>query len=284
MLCFLNVYCIFFKKDKSAIPLLVFSLVSFGISALAPGNAYRAASVTSTNPIKAILLSFYFAFDKVLVWMTPFQFIVLLVLAFLLYPTYQNTKFQFKHPFVVLFFFFCIFAAEFTPTLYSTSDLGAGRLWNIMYISYLLFAVFSMYYVIGSIRRKLIDKKVISKKTYGNMLSLLKEYRAILFLVIGGLLFVNFYLGRENMATYQTFVLLKNGDAKKYDMEYKERIKILENDKIKKVEFKELSVYPYPIFYCEFSEDEDSWLNEPITKIYHKDSVKLVKKKVKEEK
>jgi len=279
LLAFLNLYLVFIKKDKSALALFGVSIISFGISALAPGNSHRAASTTGMNPIKAIILSFYFALNKIFVWMSPLTFICLLLLTLSLYPTYKNSKLSFKYPYIVLLLIYCIFSAEFTPTLFSTSNIGEGRLWNIMYISYLIFVVIAMYYTIGALRKLLIRRKIVSPEAYKNLRNLIKDYSAIIFIILFGVISINAYLDRESTATIQTLRPLTNGDAEKYDKEYKERVKILENDNIKEVEFKELSVYPYPIFYCEFSEDETSWLNEPIAEIYHKDYVKLVKKK-----
>lgn len=282
LLFFLNIYLIFYKKDKSAIPLLLISLISLGISAIAPGNAIRAAAVTGMNPIKAIFLSFYYSLHKIFTWMTPLNFIVLLVLTLLLFPTYKNSRLSFKYPLIVLIFIYCIFSAEFTPTLYSAANIGEGRLWNIMYISYLIFVVIGIYYIIGFIRKQLIEKNIFSKNSSKNIISLVEEYGAWIFLITLGLITINTYIDRESMATQQTYRLLKSNEAKIYDKEYKERVKILEDNSIKKVKFKSLSVYPYPIFYCEFSEDETSWLNKPIAKIYNKDYVKLVKKETKE--
>lgn len=283
LLCFLNIYLIFAKKDKSAISLFIISILSLGISAVAPGNAMRAALVVGMNPIKAVLKSFIYGIIKIFEWMTPTNFIVLTLLSVLLYPTYKNSKISFKYPLIVLVLIYCVFSAEFTPTLYSASNIGEGRLWNIMYISYLIFCIMAIYYIIGFIRARIIEEKIVNKNSYLGIVKLLKQYSFITLILVGGVISINCFYHRGEITSYQTLRILKNGEAKQYDKEYKERIKLLEDKNIKNVEFKELSAYPYPIFYCEFSEDPKNWLNKPIQKIYHKKSVKLVKEPEKEQ-
>ena len=77
------------------------------------------------------------------------------------------------------------------------------------------------------------------------------------------------------MTSYNTYRILRNGEAKTYSEEYKKRISILNDEKIKDVTFEKLSNYPYPIFYTDYSTDADSWLNEPVTKIFNKNFVKV---------
>ncbi|MGN1330327.1 MAG: DUF6056 family protein [Clostridia bacterium] len=277
ILCFINIYLIFKKKDKSAILLLLISLLTFGISAVAPGNAIRAARLEGMSSVKAIILSFYYALYNAFMWMTPLNFIILFMLTILLFQTYKNERLKFKYPIIVVFFIFCVFSAEFTPTLYSQSSLGAGRLWNIMYISYLIFFVMSMYYLVGYIREKLIEKNVFKEDSFEKIYELLKEHSLIIFILAFGIIFVHVYINRMDVTTYQTYQIIENGYAKKYDEECKSRIKILEDDSIKQVEFKALTVCPRPIFHCEFSDDPESWLNTPVAKIYNKEYIKVVK-------
>lgn len=278
ILFFLNAYLIFVKKDKNALPLFILSIVSLGISAIAPGNAVREAASNGMNPIKAIILSFVYAFNKMFEWMNPLNFIVICILVVLLYPTYKNIKFRFKYPVLFILFMYCIFSAEFTPTLYSQSGLGGGRLWNIMYISYLLFLVMSFYYLIGFIRNKLIENKVFNKNAGEITLKIIKQYSAIIFISVFGILLTNLFLYKYNLSSYQSYKIIKNGEAEQYDKEWKERMKVLKDKSIKNVEFEELSVYPSPIVYSEFSENKESWLNLPAAQIYDKNYIKLIKR------
>lgn len=276
LLFFLNIYLIFAKKNKSAIPLFILSILSLGISALAPGNAIRASSLTGMNPVEAILNSFIYSIIKIFEWMTPTKFVVIFLLSILLYPTYKKIKINFKYPLIFIALIYCIFSAEFTPTLYSASNIGEGRLWNIMYISYLLFCIMVIYYVIGFIRARIIEDKIKDKNVCIKIIELIKKYNFFIIIIIVGFISISCYFNRGEITSYNTYIILKNGEAKQYDEEYKERLKLLEDNNIENVEFKRLSVYPYPIVFSEFSRNPKSWLNVPIQKIYNKKSVRII--------
>lgn len=209
--------------------------------------------------------------------MTPLNFEVLLLVTLMLFQTYKNAKIKFNHPIIVALFAFCIFSAEFTPTLYAQSSIGEGRMHNIMYISYLIFSLITLYYIIGSIRNKLISTGIFSKDADKLAMDLIKNNLVLIVIVISGTMILSIFINRAEMTSYSTNQILKNGMAQKYDEECKERIKILENKDIKEVEFKELTVHPYPIFNNEFDPWIESWKNLPAAKIYNKDYIVLVK-------
>ncbi len=277
ILFFLNLILLINKKDKNAITLFIVSLVGLGISAIAPGNAVRAASSISMNPIKAIIYSFIYAMEKIFTWINPLNISIICLLVGLLYPTYQKINYKFKHPLLFILILYGIFSAEFTPTLYSQSSLGAGRLWNIMYISLMLLLCITLYYIIGFIRNSLIEKKVLDKKSENIIAQMVKKNRITIFLLFVIIIAINMVININYLTSYQTYKILRNGEAKQYDKEWKKRMNILYNDKIKDVEFKSLSVYPSPIVYEDFSEDETSWLNTPAAEIYDKNYIKIIK-------
>lgn len=277
ILFLLNIFLIVKYKNKGALPLLILAIISLGISAIAPGNAARAAGSIGMNPIKAILLSFYYAVEKLFSWINPLNLSIICLLVGILSSTYKRVNYKFSHPILFVTFAYCIFAAEFTPTLFAQSGLGEGRLWNIMYISMLLLIGISMYYVIGYLRNKLINQKVVAKEFDQSISKFIKTSSITIFIIFIAIILPNLILLKNNLTSYQTFKILYNGQAKQYDEEYNERLKILHNKKIKNVEFKEFSNYPVPIFYSEFSEDKNSWLNTPAAEIYNKNYIKLVK-------
>lgn len=256
--------------------LFIISILSLGISALAPGNAIRASSLTGMNPVEAIWNSFIYSIIKIFEWMTPTKFVVIFLLSILLYPTYKKSKINFKYPLIFITLIYCVFSAEFTPTLYSASNIGEGRLWNIMYISYLLFCIMVIYYVIGFIRARIIEDKIKDKNVCIKIIELIKKYSFFIIIIIVGFISISCYFNRVEITSYNTYRILKNGEAKQYDEEYKERLKLLEDNNIENVEFKRLSVYPYPIVFAEFSKDPKSWRNVPIQEIYNKKSVRII--------
>ncbi len=280
VLFILTFVLVIFKKDKSSVSPLVFSLLGLGISALAPGNAKRAAAVVGMNPIKAIILSFSNAYMFIFQWIKPISIICLIIIALLLIPYIKNIKFKFRGILPVIILSYCIFSAEFTPTLYSTSSIGEGRLWNIMYISLLLFILFNIFYFIGYVLNKMKEKKIINniEKTLNFYISGKSIFAIASLILVGSLM----YFDKYSMTSYITYDILQNGQAQTYDQEYRERQKILENESIKKVEFEKYTYMPYPIFYVDYTSDKDHWLNTPVAEIYNKEYV-IVKEKLEEE-
>ena len=277
ILLLLNIYLIS-KKQKSGILLLVLSIVSLLISAAAPGNSVRALNNQGMSAIKAIVYSFYYAFTHANKWMNPMGFVIVLLILAILSKSYRSIKINFKYPMICFAIAVCIFAAEFTPTLYAASNIGEGRLWNIMYISYYLLVLFVLYYFIGNIRQKVLGEKILARDYWNGIISLFQKNCIMIMVFLTALILCIIYQNRTSYTTYHTMRILINGEAKTYDQECKERLKILEDKEIKKVEFKPLTYYPYPIVYTEIEEDETNWKNVDMSRVYDKEFIKLVKK------
>jgi len=280
ILTFLNIYLIIKRKDKSALIYLGLAVLGFGISAIAPGNKTRQAGVTGMNPIKAIIFSFTNCVSYMNKWISPINVSIITLILIALYPTYRKINKKFNYPLIVILFMYCILSAEFTPTLYSMSFAGPGRLLNIIYYSFLFFMIISGYYLIGYIRNVLLSNKVIVKGSYEAFVKYIKENSFVFAMLIIITISLVGYLYRHNLTSYQTLALIKNGEAKVYKKEWNERYKILKDNSIKDVEFKPLTYQPYPIFYVDLTDDKDHWLNEPITKIYNKNYIIVVDREV----
>lgn len=270
LLAFLNIYLILKKKDKSALPYLGFSILTFGFSAFAPGNKFRQKQLTGMSPLKAILLSFTSSLSFMLEWINPLNILILILIIIFLYPTYEKLNSKFSYPLIVILFMYCILSSEFTPTLYSMSTTGPGRLLNIIYFSFLFFIVISLYYLVGYIRNILKERKILSKNSYNELIKYINEHSCILLVIILIILLGAVYLERHTLTSYETATLIARNEIRTYKREWKERYKILRDDSIKEVEFNELTYHPYPIFYTDLTDKKDHWLNYPMADIYNK--------------
>lgn len=283
ILALLNIYLIIKKKDKSALPYLAFSIISFGISALAPGNKVRQNNLPKMNPFKAILLSFPASIDFMKVCISPLNTLILILIVIALYPTYQKINKKFSHPLIIIILMYCILSAEFTPVLYTMSaSVGPGRLLNIIYFSCLFFVGISIYYLTGYIRSLLKERKILSKNSYSELIKYINEKS---FLLLGSILIIFIvlvYPQRQYLTSYETTKLIMRNEIKTYKKEWKERYKILRDESVKEIKFKKLTYHPYPIFYTDLTNDKKHWLNRPIAEIYHKKSVIVVEPEEKE--
>lgn len=276
ILAFLNLYLIIKRKDKSALMFLLFSILGLAISVCAPGNASRQSMVVGMNPIKAILFSFTTALSKIIEWSSPLNIgIIILIIAFL-YPTYDMINEKFSHPLLFVIIIYCIFSAMFTPTLYSISDIGPDRLLNIIYFSLLLFQTISIYYLIGYLRRQLIENKILCEDSSKKLIKFVQKNSFVILFIATTVIAILIFFSAKKLTSFQTARIIKNNEITTYREEWLDRYKVLKNKSIRNVEFKELTYYPNPIFYTDFTKDKNDWLNQSVCEIYDKDSVVII--------
>ena len=151
------------------------------------------------------------------------------------------------------------------------SNIGEGRLRNIIHYSYYLILLFNLMYYINWFKCSIIDKKCES--------SLSKRFSInnnVPILILGILLFVNTFSNKETFISYKAYNSLKSGEASIYYNEYLERLeKYLSDDK--NITVKEHTVKPYLLFFSDITEDSTHWQNLSVERFYHKDSVVLIK-------
>ncbi len=269
LLVLLNIYLLLKKKDKRCIPLLVVSVVFLLISAMAPGNSVRAAVVTGMSPIKAIMSSFIYGAKYIGEWTSLLNMSFIIMITTILINT-SKTNFKYKYPILVTLLTYCIFSATLTPTLYASSNLGEGRLTNIIYYEYFVCMIFVLYYVIKS-----INNKLIKNKKYKKVINILKSNKKIIYLILIIIISINVYYNKETITSYKIYSEFKSGAIKEYDEKYKERIKILNDKNQKKIVFEKFDKIPFTIYYSDVSTNNDDWRNVPLRKIYNKDKIVL---------
>ena len=196
-------------------------------------------------------------------------FSILIIL--LVSDSYKKINFKFKYPILFAFVSYCIFSALFTPTLYATANLGEGRLTNIIYYNYFWFMIINIYYMVGWIRNKLLNKKMLNEK------NLIKDKNIIILFTSAICMFAILFTFKST-SFYVTTKSIVNDEAKIYDNECKQRIKILENKNIKNVEFAPFSVYPKALFFSDITTNPSDFRNTSLKQVYKKDNVILVVK------
>lgn len=133
-----------------------FFLVIFMVNVLSPGNGIRQTStgISRMSAMSSILLSLKEAGTYCLVNLEA----PCIVLALLLIPIFINIvnrrKYRFPFPFLVLFFSFCLFAAQFTPNIYALGITGAGRVQNLYRFNFYLLLYGNELYWVGWLRRR----------------------------------------------------------------------------------------------------------------------------------
>lgn len=160
------------KKNRRLILMLSLMLVAFGagmaISVAAPGNAVRQADVlasgyTPSGPVRAVVLSLALGGAMAIGWFDIACVVIIAFVALFVGPALRKTEWQFRYPLLVVAFLFCVFASQFTPSVYAATSPGPYRLRNVAYFVYLLLVAVSAAYVTGWAQRKFASEDVRPK-------------------------------------------------------------------------------------------------------------------------
>ena len=251
-------------------------LAGFLLNVLAPGNQARltSADMEGSSAVMAILLSlkeaaFYVAGNTIF---------PCVIMALLLLPLFVSIvgKRSYKYPFPLLVTVFSlgIFAAQFTPTLYTLGITGAGRIQNLYRWTFYIWLYGNELYWVGWLCRKrlIFSGSAEDAQTGGGCL--LGGW------ILGGALLVfSLYVWAGNTLTSLNAVYsLRYRQAQTYYAEYQERLSVLKDDSVKEVYFEPYTYHPYLLFFGDITSDPNDWVNRAMSSYYGKDSVTLTGK------
>lgn len=271
------VLCILAKKGKTTHKILFLTSVwalSFFINIISPGNIQRQREfVNHPGMIRSILRSFYYCLDFVWNQWTNWTTLlfVLLLLPFLLKSVRQyKGTFCFPYPLLVPVYSFCILSSMFTPSVYAEGLPGTGRIYNIIYLTWLLLIVANIIYLYGWYFKK-----------YGSAWKLDEKDTVtfhIFFTMASFCCFTLIAITEPDFFTSTSALRsLLNGEAKGYRIQQEERLRILTDDTIQDVKLKEFMNKPYLLFYNDIDYSADSWWNIRASKYYNKTRISLIK-------
>ncbi|MEG0640028.1 MAG: hypothetical protein RR824_08295 [Clostridia bacterium] len=204
-------------------------LVCFAFSAVAPGNAVRAATLTGgMGAPKAILEAFYFGMALMGNWFSLPLLVVWALVAWQLAETLHASPFRFNHPVWITVLALCLFCAQLAPTLYTGNYIGDGRTVNTYFYTFVLMSCALVLYWVGWGLRRTEDKPRFAAIGTAKRDGL----RIGAFLVAATLFIVGCVsyhpegsqsYGPQNMAGGAALRSLLNGEAARYDAAMDER-------------------------------------------------------------
>ncbi len=254
------------KKALGGIAVVIFYGVCFYQSIIAPGNVVRAASYQAMKPFDAILLSFKTAIRLERGWTNRFYILILLLLLPMLWNMARKSKFNFIFfPFVWIFSF-CVVAASFTPTLYSTGGTLIGRAVNVSKILFLIMGVINLWAFCGFVNRLLCKKN--------------KDFRIpqspiyiVMIMALVGIVILKDPNPAGNYTTYGAyFYLIHTDEAKQYNAEYQARRELIDNGG-DDIVLPEYQVTPEYLFFEDITDNPEDWRNIQMANWYHKASI-----------
>ncbi len=264
-----------------------FFLLGFVLNVAAPGNWVRAEISSGMNPIKAVLVSFYYGLEYCISEWSGWP-VLLLVIALipLFWQMSAKTEFKFPYPIVVVLFGYCLVSAMMTPPLFAVGNTEAARLKAVTFAMYILVLTFCVGYVVGWSRKKIESKGLLEEgkdvagvvgtdnvtdNKFGANGLLCLVTCLLVFALASGITVVpdNHYFTWSSAVTD-----LANGSAKAYGEARKARLAIYESGDMD-VEVEKLPAEPKLIYFSDIKPDPKDWENGGLCRYYGINSVRV---------
>lgn len=248
-------------------------LAGFLLNVLAPGNQARLSTtgMEGNSAGMAILLSL----KEAAFYVTGNAILPCVVLGALFLPLFadivKKRDYRYPFPLLVTIVSFGVFAAQFTPTIYTLGITGAGRVLNLYRWTFYIWLYGNELYWMGWLHRKGLVSPGQGEEAKGG--HLLGGW------IAGGVLlcFSLYVWGGSTLTSLSAARSLYYGEAQIYYAEHQERLAVLEDDSIKDVSLEPFSAVPYVLFFGDITDDPTDWVNAAVAHYYGKNSVVLTK-------
>lgn len=265
------------KEYKALLIPICLSLFGFILNVAAPGNWVRSESVDGMNPIKAVLVSFYYCLDYCAdEWSGWPVLLLIVVLMPLFWKMAEKTAYSFHCPLVVTLFGYCLVSAMMTPPLFAVGNMGAARLKAITFAMYILILVLCEGYLVGYVRKKWqsanMDGKDLAKE-----FTVSEAWCIVLCIFFFAGASVLTIMPEEHYFTYSSAITdLQNGSAKAYGDALAKRAELY-NSGEKNIVVQSLPTEPQLLYFSDIDEDANGWQNKGLCKYYGIESVRKEK-------
>lgn len=247
-------------------------VTGFAFSALAPGNAVRAAVNQGLAPVESVLRSIVAAAGGLLSYLRPLVLVGLLLVAPVLFRLAKRSGFAFRWPGVVAVLSFLLFASAYTPTMYALGSSGPPRLHNLHLALLLLLLMGNEAYLLGWLARR--AERTGRVKALAERASQLCRRGGMLFygLLMAGMLALLLAGGERPLASAAAVRTFTSGEAAAFRAENEARFAIL-NGPGDEVAIKPLAVRPALLYLYDIDENANGWSNHIIAVYYYKTKV-----------
>lgn len=246
------------------------------INVLAPGNQKRldASGAANLSAIEAIFRSLKEAAKYVVTNM----YLPCIILGFMFLPLFikivKKSKYRYSFPILITLLSFGVFAAQFTPTLYTLGILGAGRVLNLYRLNfYILLYGNELYWTGWYVRRCEERYEIVEKRNEKSTICLLLPAWCV-----GGLLlcYALIFYGGQTLTSVSAFMSLRTGQAQQYYQENLERLELLEDESLDEVYLKDFTYKPYVLYFDDIKENPENWINRSMANYFGKKTVYLL--------
>lgn len=261
------------KKVLLLLPSLCVYAFGFYKNVAAPGNSVRARSYVGWgyDPVMSVLRSFLEGAGHAWRFTGPMTLAILVILVPVIWQMLKKCNFSFKLPGLILLWSICLYAAGFTPSLYSLGHAGLARTLNAVKITWQLLLLLNEIYWLGWLQGYLKQK---GKKVFSGKISW------TFYPLMGVCMLIIFFLTSNkfgNYSPYGAYYFIHSGEAYNFRAQYMERIELLESDQTVLV-FEPYRFKPWYICIGDLSDNPGSEENRSVASWYDKSSVMIEQK------
>ena len=207
-----------------AFALAALLLICFAYSMSAPGNAVRAGVIGyRASAVKAVLQALYYGVAQMSAYLRPALIAITLAVLPALYGAAKKSPWRFSHPWLVLGLTGALYCTQMTPPLYAIASIGAGRIVNTYFISFVALWFPVVYYLAGFAARRLEAAgrgqliRPLTARSYGALLAVslcLLGMGCLACRPAGEALY-----GVQNLSGPSAALSILSGEAARYDAE-----------------------------------------------------------------
>lgn len=261
-----------YKRSQSAWGVAATAIVMVAfllVSAAAPGNAVRQDGMWKIPAWKAVLKSLVQGLHYMRAWIGSWWIMVVLIMTPFLWRAFSKMTFSFPYPLVVCGFAYGIFCSMSCPTFYTMNSTGPARAVAIVYYGFLLYTFICYYYLLGYVYRWLEKKTMLEKlQSKGSL------WKGILIAGILLSLAVQIISGAIwTCTTGKAVRLLATGEAKAYEQEYQQRLKVLKDPTVTDVVFMPYENQPDMLYVGDMPGDAMDPTNQKTAEYFKKKTV-----------
>lgn len=256
------------KKYRFFALILAVLLISFIISATAPGNSVRQAeNPDHPGAVAAVLASLRYGMQYIKRWSNlPFVAMVL-ILSPVLWDMSGKSRKHFSNPVLVSILSYLLFSSMFCPHTYAMGSPGPERILNIIYFAFLLLCSLNLFWWMGWIQKKINNGRI------DHIILLEGAVSAVALALI--VVSVRYTSNPAKLTSAIALNEIRSGEAFGYYEENVYRFKVLEDETAEDVHLSPLKNMPVLLFSEDMKADPDNYMNRDAATYFNKNSVSV---------
>ena len=266
------------RKNNLLLVPIIFNLIGFVLSCIAPGNSVRGSDVEGFGFVKTIMICIFYVLHYCIDQWTTWAVLLLLLISLpFMWKLTEKCSLSFKYPIPVLFGAYTFIAVNIAPPIYSLGNIEAGRLQGLIFMQYILVLVLAMFYMLGWIRSLIYgSESSVADKAEEDNTYLKGAWSGVL--IVSTALFLLFAaLNVKPTPEYFTTSCavrdVVNGKAAYYRHQNLVRRQLLHDENNTDVVLDYYEYEPGLLFFADITTDPEDWTNNGMKRYYGKNSV-----------